>query len=695
MSDEFPKVEQLTDWENPPKVADLKADFQAAKSDMDEHISKVDCRLDMLNITGSAKVAVAKGKSSVQPKLIRKQNEWRIPTLTEPFMSGDDLFNVDPVTYEDKASAIQNALVLNNQINTKIGKVKFIDEYIRTGVDEGTVIVRTGWDFREEEVEQPKYKYVTTIDPTEVQRLQQLIALAQQDPNKFKIDVPPYLQIAVQLSVEQGQPVIPVEDGTELVMVTTRNQPTWDICDYRNVSIDPTCKGDLTKAEFINYSVETSLSELEKDGRYSNLDAVETDNVLSDEQYNEEDPDSFKFKDKPRQKLILHEYWGYWDIDGSGKTTAILAAYIGNIMVRLEENPFVDKKLPFTSVQTLPVRKSNFGETDGDLIGDNQKIVGAVTRGTIDVLARSANGQVAHAKGALDLTQKRRFENGDDYEFNPTMHPDAISHMHKYPELPQSAGIMLQSQISDAESMTGVRPFGQSQTGSIGSETATGVKSAVDATAKRDTSILRRFAEGVVELGRKTISMNQQFLSEEEVIRVTNEEFVTVRKDDLAGNFDLRISISTAEEDNARAQELSFMLQTMGNNMDAEMSKLILVEIARLRKMPLLAKQLKDFQPKPDPVAQLKQQLEVAELKAKIAKLHSEAQENNASAQLDLAKARTEGSTADLKDLDFVEQENNTKHNRDVDKVAAQAEANTKMKIVESALNDNKESSVN
>ena len=44
-------------------------------------------------------------------------------------------------------------MVLNNQFNTKMNKVTFIDNYVRAGVNEGTVIVRVGWEFEEEEYE--------------------------------------------------------------------------------------------------------------------------------------------------------------------------------------------------------------------------------------------------------------------------------------------------------------------------------------------------------------------------------------------------------------------------------------------------------------------------------------------------------------------------------------------------------------
>lgn len=80
------------------------------------------------------------------------------------------------------------------------------------------------------------------------------------------------------------------------------------------------------------------------------------------------------------------------------------------------------------------------------------------------------------------------------------------------------------------------------------------MKPALDAASRRETSILRRLAYGVVLIGRKIVSLNAELLSDEEVIRITDEEFVTVRRDDLPGNYDIRLTISTAEEDAARLQ---------------------------------------------------------------------------------------------------------------------------------------------
>ena len=678
--DEIGKIEiesidsgaDLTEWENPPKIRDLKQDLEDAQSSHGAQVIKIDTWLDNLNVTGKAKRKKVAGKSSLVPKVIRKQAEWRYASLSEPFLSTDDIFNVDPVTYEDKAAAVQNALVLNNQFNTKIQKVSFIDESVRTAVDEGTVIWRVGWEEETEEIEVEVPVYEERI----VTNLAQVIHMDAQG-------LPPVEQVQVGTTIEIETRII-------------KNQPTVEVCDYRNIVIDPTAKGDLTKAGFIVYSFESSLSALKKDGKYSNLDKIvmTTSSVLGSPDHATDGDESFEFKDKPRKKLVVYEYWGEWDIDGTGIVKPFVSAWVGNVMIRLEENPYPDQKHPFVSAQYLPVRKSVYGEPDGELLEENQQVIGAVTRGMIDVMGRSANGQMAHLKGALDITNRRKFEKGLDYEYNANLDPSRAFYMHTYPEIPQSAQYMLNMQNAEAESLTGVKAFSQGISGEALGSTATGIRSALDATSKRELGILRRIAEGIKQIGRKFIAMNAEFLSEEEVVRITNEEFVTIRRDDLPGNFDLKLTISTAEADNDQAQELAFMLQTTGQTMGNQFSQIILSDIAKLRKMPDLAKKISDFEPTPDPLMQKKAELEIQLLEAQVFNEQAKGRENTVDVGLkeaktvtEKAKARSLESGADQVDLNFLEQQSSTAHDREIDKLDTKRKSDLDVVAANALLN--------
>ena len=633
----------LVNWENPPSLADLKADYESAQVAHDVHVKEVDNWLNVLN--GDQTINNKKGRSKLVPKLARKQAEWRYAALSEPFLSTDDLFNTSPQTFEDKEYAVQNGMLLNYQLNCRMDKVSFIDEYIRTAVDEGTAVVRVGWEFEED-----KRKVWEDI-----MELQPVI-----DPETGQPAVDPNTGQPAMQEVKIGQ-------KSKLKTITVKNQPVLTVCDYNNIILDPTCEGDIEKASFAVYSFETSLSELKKDGRYKNLDDInfESASVLAEPDHSlNSDDSSFTFKDKARKKVIAREYWGYWDIDDTGEVKPFVATWVGSTFIRMEENPYPDKKIPFVLVQYLPRRKNIYGEPDASLIEDNQKIVGAVTRGIIDIIGRSANGQQGVRKDALDVTNARKFERGEDYKFNANVDPRQAFHMEIYPEIPRSAIEVLNMQNNDAEALTGVKAFTQGISGQALGATATGIRSALDATSKRELGILRRLSNGLNQIGRKIISMNAEFLEDEEIIRITNEEFVAVNRNDLGGKYDIKLNISTAEADEQKGSELAFMLQTMGNTMPPEMSQMILSDIAKLRKMPDLAKRIEEYQPQPDPMAQQKAQLEVALLQAQVANETAKGRENEVDVQLKTAKTQTEQakargmhSSSDLSDLDFVEKE--------------------------------------
>jgi hypothetical protein len=698
-SDE-PKAHKFTDWKKEPKVEDLRKDITDSASEHSMHITNVTNWLDALFVRGKHQPAKSNTNSRVQPKIIRRQAEWRYASLVEPFLSTDDLFNIDPVAHDDMKAAEQNQLLLNNQLNTRMNKTKFIGDYVRTAVNEGTVVCKVSWVFEEQEIEIEVPNYVVQMDESEstAEIIGGLIKEYKLDSEVFNANTSPEWIEAVKLTMVTGTPHAPVEQGTKksTEMVTKRNHPYVEVLGYDEVIVDPTCKGDLDKANFVIHIFDTSMGELKKAGIYKNLDLID---VSSAESIGSSDTENrrnttFQFSDKTRKKLRAHEYWGYYDVNGDGVLVPIVATFVGSVMIRLEKNPYPDQKLPFILVQYLPVVGSVYGEADASLLEDNQRVIGAVTRGCIDLLARSANSQIGYRKDALDYLNKRKLINGEDYEFNPNVNPDQAFYMHKVPEIPNSALTLLGMQNQDVEAMTGVKSFNQGMTGASLGSTAIGVRSAMDATAKRDMDILRRLAKGIEDIGRKMISMNAVFLDEVEVIRITNKTFVPIRRDDLLGNFDLRLTISTAEADNQKAEELAFMLQTLGNSVDFNITKMLLSDIAKLRKMPTLAKRIEEYTPEPDPLAVQEQQLKIALLQAQIQESEAKAQhwlsgvdKNVTGAQLDNAKARKTNSEADKADLDFVQEETGTNHARALEQTKAQAEGNIQLEAVKAMLN--------
>ncbi len=700
MSDIEPIVENSdtvtveTGWKNPPTLAKIKEDMANVVENQSKHIENIDRWLDLLYVRGTAKIKKKSGRSNVQPKLIRKQLEWRIPSLTAPFLSTEELFNVTPRTAEDRWAAKQNQLLLNYQFNTVIDKVNFIDSYVRSVSSEGTVFLRIGWEYEVEmkDVENVLYEY-PEANQGDLFVLQQAMQLQQSDPAKFKALVPEAVKHSLDISAQLGKPVMAVDTGeVEVVQeeVVIKNQPTIDVVDYRRLYVDPNAMGNLDKADFIVYAFDTTLSELRNDDNYSNLDVIDLGSSeaasLTDAQI--QAGINFNYSDDSLKRVTAYEYWGNWDIEGTGIVEPVLITWVGNTIIRMEKNPFPDKKHPFVNTVYTPVKDSIYGEPDAEILEENQAIYGATMRSMIDILGKTANGQKGIRQDMLDPLNRRKYERGDDFEYNPMV--DARQGIANFtsPEVPQSAQYMLQLQNNEAESMSGVKSYGSGIGSQALGDVAAGIKGALDATSKRDLSILNRLANGLIKAARKVMALNSEYLSDEEVVRVTDDEFVEIRKDDLFGNFDLKLSISTAEEDENKANRLEFMLQTLGNSVPFEVTKLILEDIATLRKMPTLAKKLSNYQPQPNPNAELREQLELQLLQAQIANEQSKSVEARAEAILKSSKAGNLDADTRQKILDFVEQETGVSQERAKELHQSQAEGNMKLELIKSALNN-------
>jgi hypothetical protein len=681
---------KLTSWAKEPTLLALKTELEAARSTHSAQMLRIDGWNDLMAVKGKAKPTTVKGRSSVQPKLIRRQAEWRYSALSEPFLGNNKIFKVSPVTFEDEAAAKQNELVLNWQFRTKLNRVKLIDDYVRTVVDEGTGILRIGWKRHviKVNVPTPEYAHYPIQDEEAAQLFQSALAMSQEDFRIYDENTAPEVKAAVDYYNESGEATTAIQTAIRQVPTdkVLENRPTVEVMNPGNVVIDPTCNGDFDKAMFVVVSFETNKAELLKEGsRYKNLDKVnwEGNTPITSENHTTQTPQDFNFSDAARKKVVAYEYWGFADVEGNGELLPFVATWIGDVLIRMEENPFPDGKLPFVVVTYLPVKRALYGEPDAELLEDNQKILGAVSRGMLDLLGRSANSQQGFAKGMLDPLNRRRYENGQDYEYNPNSSPTAGLIEHKYPELPQSALTIVQLQNQEAEALTGVKSFGGGISGEAYGDVAAGIRGVLDAASKREMGILRRVAKGWVDTATKIIAMNAVFMTSKEVIRVTNQEFIEVRRDELPGNFDLEVDISTAEVDDAKAKDLAFMLQTLGPSAEPGMATMILAEIADLKRMPVLAQKLRTFKPEPTPEQVELQRIEIETAQAELDKVKSEIALNN-------AKAAEATSKKELTDLDYVEQESGTKHARDMQLLKAQSEGNQQLAVTKALATPHK-----
>ena len=605
----------------------LKADLKAAeilKKDQDALIQKWRREHD-----GEPYGNEQKGKSSIVSRDIKKQSEWQHASIVDPFVNNPNVISCKPVTWEDVDSARQNELLLNTQFSRKFDRYNFMTKAIKVLDREGTVVIQTGWDYEEEEIE-----------------VEEDVVVVDEYGNEF------------------------VEKQVVTKTVIKKNQPTAKVCRNEDIYIDPTCQDNQDGLQFVIYRYETDLSTLRSDGRYKNLDKVAKIEQLKDSDYSSPDYTDFQFTDKARKKILVYEYWGNYDIDNDGIVEPIVCVWVNDIIIRLETNPYPDKKPPFIIVPFNSVPFKMHGEANAELIGVNQQVKTSIIRGIIDNMAQSNNGQIGLRKGALDAINRKKFLAGKNFEFNGSINDFWQG---SYNPIPGSVFDMIGLMNNEIESITGIKSFSGGITGNSLGVTATGVRGALDAASTRRINIVRNIAENLVKpLIRKWMSYNTEFLEEEEVVRITNEEFVPIRRDDLEGHIDIDIEISTAEDNAAKIQEWSFLLQTVGPKEDPAIRRELMASIMELMRMPDKAKKIREYQPQVDPVEEQLRQLELDNLRLKNQNLAIETQilENSLrgvtpdallkqkQAEVEAMKARKLDSEADLLDMKFLQEDN-------------------------------------
>ena len=231
---------------------------------------------DLMEVKGKAKPPKVKGRSQVQPRLVRRQAEWRYAPLSEPFLSSNKLFKVTPVTFEDELAARQNELVLNYQFRTQLNKVKLVDDYVHSVVDDGTGIARIGWERKTVKIktETPVFQLYPIENQEQADILQQALQLQAENPREYDETMPEDIKEAVNYFNETGEATYAIQTGVTEVEVEKAlvNRPTVEMLNPNNVVIDPSCNGDLDKALYAVISFETCKADLMKNkDRYHNL----------------------------------------------------------------------------------------------------------------------------------------------------------------------------------------------------------------------------------------------------------------------------------------------------------------------------------------------------------------------------------------------------------------------------------------
>ena len=606
-------------WINKPTLSDLKKDFESAKPSHQKQLERLD-RYDRIfkentNVAQN-KSGQKRKKSQYKSRLAKKKLELIISNIENPVLSTGSMFSLSPKSMAETETTDKNKKILNHQWKMEIDKTELINHGARKYVKEGTCVLKLGWKAVTEQIKIVKEEMKFTSDPNIIAMMFDKVKENQETTERMKqalIENNNMLPIGIQQ----------IETEEEVVI---ENRPKPEIRDNRAIIIDPSAKGIWENVKFLIDIQETSYSTLVQNDSYYNLEYVKNyiastvDGGMNTE-YNKvtmsdaDEDDQFEFSDLARKKITMYEYWGYWDINNDGKLVSIVASWIGNRLVRLEENPFPHKEIPYAIAAYNPIDDEFWGEPDSVLLEDDQKATTGVMRAMQDITSESSIGQeFVDMSIFADPNQRFNYEAGKTVYTRKGADIERGIFRKSVEPVPRVLFDMKSIHDEHASLISGTSDF----SGSNNERMTTGVAGQpmkLDSASNREMEILRRFLSMIKRYGELTLSMNKEFLTEDAIIGEGKniEEIGSV--DELSNKFYVDIDVSTPTINNDKASKIMFMMQTNGANMSPQLAALHYSKTASLWNLEDLAESvIEEVNTPPSEAEQMAQQIELERL---------------------------------------------------------------------------------
>lgn len=479
--------------------------------------------------------------------------EWTLPALMKMFTASEDVITIQGVTVEDDKAAELMQKLINYQLQRKNKFFSVLYQWFKDALITNLGIVKCYWD-REEKVVKQTQQIGLSEDA--------LAQFQQQYGDKMKVieAIPDVATGIINITFEapkiiKNQPIIENIIASEFRFSSDANNlDNADFVAHRKiVSVDYLRK--KAKEGLYDKDAVKQVAERIKEPDYTTLDYDNNPNL----------DDRKQQTDRGRTKTELYECYVRMALkdDEEAELENYIITMCQDVILRIEENHY--GRHPFFVISPS-IDPHKVYPTHGftDLVGPLQHLKTAMIKQLAHNVAISNNPQMKVDVGRLvdinDVLESRQIVRceGDINE--------AIQDMPR-PQLQSWTFSMLEYVDQQRAARTGITPYNQGVDSNSMNKTATGVNLIQQAANQRIELIGRMFNEmGLIPLFRFLVELNQKFIDQETVVRLTNEQ-LTIRPDDLNGDFDLvtngGMGASSKETEMAQAQNLGALIEKL------------------------------------------------------------------------------------------------------------------------------------
>ena len=458
--------------------------------------------------------------------------EWALPSLMKVFTGSDEVITVAGVTEEDdqNAEVMQSLLVYQLQRQNKFFPILY--NWMKDSLITGMGIIKCYWERTEGWTPETQ---------------------------KLNADALRLLsQTGVEITNVQGPDMMGDFMVTWNSPYYVKNSPKIENILVSEFLYSPDAK-NLEDANFVAHRKKVTMSHLrqkEKEGIYANVDMVKPDNGptswLSD-QIEEAIGDNYtplhkNNQDKAREEVTIYECYTKIDFNNDGILEDMIITIAGDVILRAEPN-YMGRHPFFAISPTKDPHRIWVKRSYAELIGELQDMKVALTRQIVQNIALTNDPKMILAEDSINISDY--IEGRKVIRKKPGANMGDVAMSMPVNQLSPQTFQFLEWLEGQKENRTGITRYNQGLDASSLNKTATGISAILGQSAQRLELIARMYAEtGISELFRFMVSLNQKFVDQETVVRLTNKQ-LRISPDDLNGNFDLvvnaGISIATKE----------------------------------------------------------------------------------------------------------------------------------------------------
>lgn len=458
--------------------------------------------------------------------------EWALPSLMKVFTGSDEVITVAGVTEEDdqNAEVMQSLLVYQLQRQNKFFPILY--NWMKDSLITGMGIIKCYWERTE------GWTPETQKLNTDALRL--------------------LSQTGVEITNVQGPDMMGDFMVTWNSPYYVKNSPKIENILVSEFLYSPDAK-NLEDANFVAHRKKVTMSHLrqkEKEGIYANVDMVKPDNGPTSwlsNQIEEAIGDNYtplhkNNQYKAREEVTIYECYTKIDFNNDGILEDMIITIAGDVILRAEPN-YMGRHPFFAISPTKDPHRIWVKRSYAELIGELQDMKVALTRQIVQNIALTNDPKMILSEESINISDY--IEGRKVIRKKPGASMGDVAMSMPVNQLSPQTFQFLEWLEGQKENRTGITRYNQGLDANSLNKTATGISAILGQSAQRLELIARMYAEtGISELFRFMVSLNQKFVNQETVVRLTNKQ-LRISPDDLNGNFDLvvnaGISIATKE----------------------------------------------------------------------------------------------------------------------------------------------------